>query len=141
MFYEVALHIEPPALSFVRFLFSIQGAFFAMALFLDDERDSTRLDLATVLDFLQIALIYFLLYLGMFYVPSLSTDHHGAMLHVQIIMLSQNGTLIVLAVIRAGIAKSGSTRTLYQRFAIFLVICYSASQIAEYLQYLQETPA
>jgi len=141
MFYEVALHTEPPALSFVRFLFSIQGAFFAMALFLDDERDSTRLDLATVLDFLQIALIYFLLYLGMFYVPSLSTDHHGAMLHVQIIMLSQNGTLIVLAVIRSGIAKSGSTRTLYQRFAIFLLICYSASQIAEYLQYLQETPA
>lgn len=141
MFYEVALGIEPPALSFVRFLFDIQGAFFAMALFLDDERDSTRLDLATALDFLQIAVIFFLLYLGMYYVPSLSTDHHGAMLRVQIIMLGQNGTLIVLALIRTAIAKSGATRTLYQRFMIFLVVSYSAAQITEYMQYLKETPS
>jgi two-component system, cell cycle sensor histidine kinase and response regulator CckA len=138
MFYEVALGIEPPALSFVRFLFDIQGAFFAMALFLDDERDSTRLDFATVLDFLQIAVIFFLLYLGMYYVPSLSTDHHGAMLRVQIIMMSQNGALIALALIRAAIAKSGATRILYQRFAIFLAVSYSAAQAAEYIQYLRE---
>jgi len=140
MFYEVVLGIEPPALSFVRFLFDIQGAFFAMALFLDDERDSTRLDLATVLDFLQIAAIYFLIYAGMYYVPSLTMDHHGAMLREQMIMLFQDGGLIALGVVRAGIARSADSRTLYQKFAIFLAIYFSVAQVTEYIQYLHETP-
>src|SRR2546430_13301593 len=48
MFHEIALGTAPPPLSFIRFLFDIQAAFFAMALFLDDERDSTKLDLATI---------------------------------------------------------------------------------------------
>jgi two-component system cell cycle sensor histidine kinase/response regulator CckA len=141
MFYEVALGIEPPALSFVRFLFDLQGAFFAMALFLDDERDSTRLDLATVLDFLQIAIIYFLIYVGMYYVPSLSMDHHGAMLRVQIIMLFQDGTLIALSVVRAGISRSPETRELYKRFSVFLFAYFGLAQVTEYVQYLRETPS
>ena len=141
MFYEVVLGIEPPALSFVRFLFDIQGAFFAMALFLDDERDSTRLDLATVLDFLQIVIIYFLIYVGMYYVPSLSMDPHEAMLREQIVMLFQDGTLIALSVVRAGIARSTETRTLYKRFSIFLFVYLGVAQITEYLQYLHETPS
>ncbi|HYK40013.1 MAG TPA: PAS domain S-box protein [Candidatus Eremiobacteraceae bacterium] len=140
-FYEVVLRVEPPALSFVRFLFDIQGAFFAMALFLDDERDSTRLDFATVLDFLQIAVIYFLIYLVMFYLPSLSLDHHGAMRRVQFIMLVQNGALIGLSVIRAGIARSPSTKALYRNFAIFLAIYCSLAQFTEFVQYLRETPS
>jgi two-component system cell cycle sensor histidine kinase/response regulator CckA len=141
MFYEVALGIEPPTLSFVRFLFDLQGAFFAMALFLDDERDSTRLDLATVLDFLQIAIIYFLVYVGMYYVPSLSMDHHGALLREQIVMLFQDGTLIALSIVRAGIARSPETRTLYKRFSIFLFVYFAIAQVTEYAQYLRETPA
>src|SRR5215475_14585157 len=35
MYYEVALHVEPPGLSFVRFMFDMQEAFFAMAILLD----------------------------------------------------------------------------------------------------------
>ena len=137
-FYEVVLRVEPPALSFVRFLFDIQGAFFAMALFLDDARDSTRLDFATILDFLQIAAIYFLIYLVMFYLPSVSLDHHGAMRRVQFIMLIQNGALIGLSVIRAGIARSPSTKALYRNFAIFLAIYCSLAQVTEFVQYLRE---
>jgi len=140
MFHELALGTEPPPLSFIRFLFDIRGAFFAMALFLDDERDSTRLDLATVLDFLQIGIIYFLIYLGAYFVPSLSMDHKGVLLREQELMLFQNGTLIALAFLRAGIARSAATKTLYRQFAIFLTIYYAAAQFAQYLQYLHESP-
>lgn len=141
LFYEVVLGKEPPVFSFVRFLFDIQGAFFAMALFLDDERDSTRLDLATILDFLQIGLIYFLIYLDLYYVPSLWMDHHTAMLRVQLVMIFQDSALITLGLIRIKIAKTQETRMLYQRFVIFLAFYYSMAQGAEYLQYLHERPS
>jgi len=141
MFYEVVLGVEPPALSAVRFLFDIQGAFFAMALFLDDERDSTRLDLATLLDFLQIVVIYLLIYLGLYYVPSLSLDHPAALLREQIVMLFENGGLIALSIVRAAIAGSPETRTLYRRFAIFMAVYCSAGQATLYAQYLHETPS
>src|SRR5262249_10304150 len=54
MYYEVGLGVEPPTGSVVRFLFASQAIFFAMALFLDRERDSSRLDLESVLDFTQL---------------------------------------------------------------------------------------
>src|SRR5258706_5418312 len=101
MFHEIAVGTEPGPQSFVRFLFDIEGAFFAMALFLDDERDSTKLDPATILDFLQIGIIYFLIYVGAYFVPSLSMDYKGALLREQELMLFQNGALIALAFLRA----------------------------------------
>src|SRR5260221_2538601 len=141
MFHELALGAEPPPLSFIRFLFNIRGAFFAMALFLDDERDSTKLDLATILDFLQIGIIYCLIYLGAYLVPSLTMDHKGVLVREQELMFFQNGTLVALAFLRAGIARSSETKTLYRRFAIFLAVYLSAAQGAQYLQYLHESPA
>ncbi|MBS1865110.1 MAG: PAS domain S-box protein [Acidobacteria bacterium] len=141
MLYEVVLGMEPPALSLVRFLFDIQGAFFAMALFLDDERDSARLDFATILDFLQIGLIYLLIYLSLYYVPSLSMDHHTAMQREQVIMIFQDTALIALCVIRSRIARTSATKLLYQQFAIFLGFYYLLAQATEYVQYLRETPS
>src|SRR5256886_2820303 len=138
MFHELVLGAEPPPLSFIRFLFNIRGAFFAMALFLDDERDSTKLDLATILDFLQIGIINFLIYVGAYFVPSLSMDYKGALLREQELMLFQNGALIALAFLRAGIARSSETETLYRRFAIFLAVYFSTAQLAQYLQDLHE---
>src|SRR5260221_6955201 len=114
---------------------------YAMAFCMEDERDSTKLDLATILDFLQIGIIYFLIYVGAYFVPSLSMDYKGALLREQELMLFQNGALIALAFLRAGIARSSETKTLYRRFAIFLAVYFSTAQVAQYLQYLHESPA
>ena len=141
MFHEIALGNEPGPQSFVRFLFDIEGAFFAMALFLDDERDSTKLDPATILDFLQIGIIYTLIYLGMYYIPMGSMDHHAALLREQQLVFFQNATLIALCCLRAWVARSNETRSLYWRMAIFLTVYDSISQAVEYLQYLHERPA
>ena len=40
MYYEVALHMEPPTGSVVRFLFGIQSIFFALAVFLNQDKES-----------------------------------------------------------------------------------------------------
>src|SRR5215469_16735015 len=63
MYYEVGVGIEPPTGSVVRFLFASQAIFFAMALFLDHQRDSSRLDLESLLDFTQLTIVFFLIYL------------------------------------------------------------------------------
>ena len=141
MFHEIALGTEPGPQSFVRFLFDIEGAFFAMALFLDDERDSTKLDPATILDFLQMGIVYTLIYLGMYYIPMRSMDHHEALLREQQLIFFQNATLIALCCLRAWVARSTETRSLYWRMAIFLTVYDSISQAVEYLQYLHERPA
>jgi len=50
MYYENWLHMVVPNYSIVRILFDVQGIFFAIALFLDQERDSPSFDLETLLD-------------------------------------------------------------------------------------------
>ncbi len=141
MFQELALGSIPTPLSLVRFLFDMQGALFAMALFLDEERDSSRLDLATLLDFLQITIVYFLIYLVVYYVPLLSMTHREAMLRQRELMLFQDGGLLVLSLVRAGISRSAETRALYLRLSAFLAAYTGLSQLAEYAQYLRERPA
>jgi len=140
MFHELTLGTEPEPQSFIRFLFDIEGAFFAMALFLDDERDSTQLDLATLLDFLQIGIVYFLIYLDVYYVPLLSMGRHAALLREQELIFYQNAALVALCFVRAWITRAPDTRVLYWRLTIFLVAFDSISQGTEYLQYLHESP-
>ena len=64
MYYEDWLHLEPPRLSPVRILFEIQGVFFAAALFLDKHKDSPRFDAETLLDSLQVGIVFFQLGVG-----------------------------------------------------------------------------
>jgi hypothetical protein len=72
MYYENYLHVEPPPISIVRMLFDSQGVFFAIALFLDKEKDSPRFDAETLLDSLQIAIVFFSGFFGLYYVQVLS---------------------------------------------------------------------
>ncbi|HJZ64122.1 MAG TPA: PAS domain S-box protein [Candidatus Acidoferrum sp.] len=141
LFYEVVLGHEPPALSAIRFLFDIQGAFFAMALFLDEERDSAKLDLATILDFLQIGIIYLLIYVGLYYIPAQYLSHQEGMIRELYIMMVENLSLIVLSAVRAVISSSPETKKLYKRFAIFMAIFCTGAQATMYGQFLYQTTA
>ncbi len=71
-YYEVVLHVEPPPGSMTRFLFNTQNMFFVMAIFLNQEKKNSRVELSEVLDFLQIGLLFFLAYLGSYYLPAIS---------------------------------------------------------------------
>src|SRR6266481_5196847 len=73
-YYEIALHAEPPTGSVVRFLFGLQSVFFAMALFLDQDKDSPTIGPESVLDFIQIAIVFFLIFVGFYYLPARHFD-------------------------------------------------------------------
>ena len=80
MYYEVVLHSEPPSTSAVRFLFGFESVLIAMALFLDQDKDSPRIDAESALDFLQIGIVFFFIYLEFYYVPAHRLDDHSAFL-------------------------------------------------------------
>src|SRR5262249_11893016 len=68
MFYENWLHQDIPTTSTIRVLFDSEGVFFAIALFLDKDRDSPRFDIESLLDAMQVAILFFSAFFGMYYV-------------------------------------------------------------------------
>src|SRR5690242_9697331 len=80
MYYEVVLHSEPPQASIVRFLFGFEDVFIAMALFLDQDKDSPRIDVETALDFVQIAIVFFFVFIEFYFLPAHRLDEHTAFL-------------------------------------------------------------
>src|SRR6266516_2834690 len=105
-YYEVVLHREPPELSFVRFLFDTQEAFFAIVLFLDQDQEFTELDFGFVLDSVQIGLIFLFVFVRLYYIPSLALDTHGALVLEYTIATAEIAVLFILALLRTFLTPS-----------------------------------
>src|SRR5262249_27374798 len=69
---EVVLKSEPHAGSLIRFLFDTHSMFFAMAIFLNQEKRDSRVETEEALDFVQIGILFFLVYFASYYLPSLN---------------------------------------------------------------------
>lgn len=141
MYYENWLHVAAPNLSIVRFLFDAQGVFFAIALFLDKERDSPRFDLETLLDSVQIAVVFFSAFFGMYYVQLLS-GASGPNTDLFMIWIFQivNVGLTGLAGIVTLSAHTQRLRSLYGGLTLFLLVNAIASGIADYVQSVHNVP-
>jgi PAS domain S-box-containing protein len=135
MYYENFRHIIIPPLSVVRILFDTQGVFFAIALFLDKEKDSPRFDAETLLDSVQIAIVFFSGFFGLYYVQVMSGGTNAATdafmtWSYQVI----NFSLVALAAIVTLMVRSKRLRALYGGLAAFLAINAILAGIADYVQ-------
>jgi PAS domain-containing protein len=139
-YYEVVLHREPPELSFVRFLFDTQEAFFAIVLFLDQDQEFTELDLGFVLDAVQIGLVFLFIFVGLYYIPSLTLDTHAALVREYTIATAEVTALFFLALLRMFLTPSKESRKLYGGLAAYLAVYAVCSGLANYAQALKETP-
>jgi len=139
-YYEAALHREPPELSFIRFLFDTQEAFFAVAILLDPERRRKGFDFGFLLDAIQIALVFLFIYAGLFYVPSLSLDTRGALLREAYVAGGEVLSLFALALLRMLLTPSKEAKRLYGGLAAYLAVYAAGSGIASYAQLQQERP-
>src|SRR5262249_54138425 len=122
------------------FLFASQAIFFAMALFLDHERDSSRLDLESVLDFTQLTIVFFLIYLSLYYLPTLGADQRTAMVREIWVEIGEDVALLVLAVVQYVRRRHGPARTLYAGLSIYLVLYTIGAGISDYQQMIKEAP-
>jgi PAS domain S-box-containing protein len=132
MYYENWLNITPPRFSVVRVLFDVQGVFYAVALFLDKERDSPDFDWETLLDSVQIALVFFSVFFGLYYVQFLQGAYPQANeLVLTWIFVAINLALTVIAAIQSVSARTQRMRSLYGGLALFLLVYTIGSGIAE----------
>jgi len=135
MYYENLLHETIPPLSVVRILFDTQGVFFAIALFLDKEKDSPRFDAETLLDSVQIAIVFFSGFFGLYYVQLLSG---GANANTDAFMTWSfqviNFSLVLLSAIVTLAVQTKRLRTLYGGLTAFLIINSVFSGLADYVQ-------
>ena len=131
-YYEVALHMEPPSGSAVRFLFGMQCMFFAMAVLLDQDKESTTLDTESLLDFIQIAIVFFFIFVGFYYVPSHSLDDRSALVREVTLETSEDALLFMVASIQAARSRRVEIRRLYMGFAAYLLSYTVCSGIANY---------
>src|SRR5260370_12347375 len=134
MYYEVVLHGEPPTGSFVRFLFGLQTVPFAMALFLDQEKDSPRLDAESILDFIQIALVFFFIFLSFLYLPAHHTSDLEALLRETLVETAENLLLVILAAIQALRARLPHIRKLFAGLSLYVLFYTLSASRADYVQ-------
>jgi PAS domain S-box-containing protein len=140
MYYEIALRMEPPTGSAVRFLFGIQSIFFALAVFLNQDKDSSTLDAESVLDFVQIAIVFFFIFIGFYYIPSHHLDARAAYIRETAMETGEDVVLMLLAAAQAIRARSSQIRKLYQGLAAYLLAYAVCSGFVDYMQTANVTP-
>jgi len=141
MYYETVLQAEPPAGSVVRFLFGTQSIFFALAVFLNPDKDSSNLDPESVLDFMQIGIVFFFIYIGFYYLPAHHLDARSAFEREIWVEAGENTALLVLALIQVARARVKHVRKLYSGFALYLLIFTVSACGASYVQLVRDLPA
>jgi PAS domain S-box-containing protein len=139
-YYEVALHSEPPSTSVVRFLFGLENLLFALALFMDEDQDSPRIDAEVVLDFIQIGIVFFFIYAEYYYLPAHRLDDHSEFLRKMHVENVEDVLLTGLAAFYALRARKRHIRKLYGGLALYLLFLTVCAALAQYLQSIKPAP-
>ena len=140
MYYEVVLHSEPPLTSAVRFLFGFEDLLIAMALFLDQDKDSPRIRVESILDFIQIGIVFFFIFVEFYFLPAHRLDEHRAFLREMRVENVEDVMIVALAAFRALSAKRAHFRKLYGGLAVYALTVTVFASIAQYLQSVQSAP-
>jgi PAS domain S-box-containing protein len=140
MYYEVVLHTEPSTTSAIRFLFSLEIVLLAMALFLDQEKDSPRIDAESVLDFIQIGIVFFFVFLEFYYLPAHRLDDHSAFLREMRVENVEDALLTVLAALQMFRARKRQIRKLFAGLTLYLLFMTLCAALAQYLQSARPAP-
>ena len=139
--YEIFYHSEPPPGSMIRFLFDTQGMFFAMAIFLNQEKTQAKVEIEEALDFVQIGILFFLIYFGMYYLPALGLPRGVALTREVWVDSWADVGVILLALLQWRRGRLPETRRLYGGLALYHVINTTGWLLAYSLQPQSLLPA
>jgi PAS domain S-box-containing protein len=141
MYYENWQRIPVPELSAARILFDLQGIFFAIALFLDKERDSESFDVETLLDSMQVAVVFFSAFFGLYYVRLLGGQATPSVeMFMQWVYNVINVALVAIAGILVLSMRTRRLRSLYGGLALYLSVSAIGGGIADYMQSIRGVP-
>jgi len=139
-YYEVILHVKPPPGSMIRFLFDSHGMFFVMAIFLNLEKTDSRVELEETLDFVQIGILFFLIYFGMYYLPALNLGGRHALARELTVTAWVNAGIILLAALQWRRGVSPQVRKLFGGLALFTLLYALGELLAGDFQITRQTP-
>lgn len=112
------------------FLFCFWFAPLAMAIFLDPDTGSGKLDALVALDFVQAVLVCIAAYLYFFYIPK---SESGEMAHsVWAPYFAGYGLVCVAFILRGALSRSRDARYLFGRMGIFLALSGSVDALYDY---------
>ena len=97
-YYEVVLRHRTAVGLLIRFLFDTHGMFFVMAIFFNQQKKDSRVETEEALDFIQIGILFFLVYFGWYYLPSLTLSQQTAFTREMTIVLWVDVGILFLAV-------------------------------------------
>ena len=140
MYYETVLHAEPPTGSSIRFLFNTQCVFFAMAAFLDQEKTTSTFDPESILDFFQIAIVFFFIFVGFYYIPAHALSERNALVREVTLETSEDVALVLVCLIQHLRARTRNIRRIYLGFSLYLLGFTVCSAVANYVQMLRPSP-
>jgi len=139
-YFEVVLHSEPAPGSLARFLFDTHGMFFVMAIFLNQEKADSKVDLEEALDFIQIGILFFFIYFGMYYLPASNLGFHAALTRELTVVFFGDLGIVLLCILQWRRGRLPQVRTLYGGLALYVVIYSVFALGAELIQVARETP-
>jgi PAS domain S-box-containing protein len=139
-YYELFLHREPPPGSLIRFLFDTHGMFFVMAIFLNQDKEDSRVDVPEVLDFLQIGILFFLVYFGAYYLPAINLEYREALEREFQVMTVSTGGIFLLAVLQWRRSATREAKRLFGGLASYILVYGILATIVSRLQLAHEMP-
>jgi len=131
LYYESFVHIEPPRDSIVHFLVDTRSLFLVMALILD-QKETSESDVGPFLDLAQLSIIYALIYIGWYHVPSLIHNNRVSILRSAEIELGEDFAVLGLAVAQVLRARTPGLRRLYLGFIAFFAPLAAGAAFTSY---------
>lgn len=139
-YYEVAWRMEPPPGSLIRFLFDTHGMFFVMAIFLNQDKRDSDVELAELLDFLQIGILFFLIYFAGYYLPAINLSPGEAISREYAVMMLETLGILSLAVLQWLRSSTPQARRLFGGLTVYVLLYGTASSIIAHYQSTGESP-
>jgi PAS domain S-box-containing protein len=133
-YYELAWRMEPPAGSLIRFLFDTHGMFFVMALFLSQDKQNSDIEISELLDFLQIGILFFLIYFGGYYLPAMNLTPSEALSREYGVMALETLGMLLLALAQWFRSSRPQVRRLFGGLVVYVLLYGSFSVLVAHLQ-------
>ena len=140
-YYEIAWRMEPPAGSLIRFLFDTHGMFFVMAIFLNQDKRDSNVDMAELLDFLQIGMLFFLIYFGGYYLPAMSLSYAESLTREFHVMTAEALGICFLALVQWKRSATPEARRLFGGLVLYFLFYGSLATLVTRIQLIRELPA
>jgi PAS domain S-box-containing protein len=140
MYSELVLHREPSAGSIIRFLFDTQAMCFMMAVFLDQDKTSSKVETEEILDFVQIVILFFLIYFVTYYLPSFVLSTRAGLARELVVTVSEDAGIIFLAGLQWLRGRRPEVRQLCGGLALYFLVYSAGGLLADYAQVVRESP-